>query len=548
MKMSFFKLAAVALLSCMAITFLISPDVAYAASSIGAIDHISGLGDATLANALLAVMHRDLKKLRKKAKDLQTSITDEMDDEQVRTIEAEHDDLLRKIEEKETEIADAEAAENDETASADDRVENRTILTAAQAADIMSIGRRAGMDAEDVEEAIRSNTPVETFRSTAFDFMADNARGNETNPSRRSSIEVRNDERETRRNALTEAMSYRMGVPVPEAGPSDAARQYMEFRSISGFAMEAVEYTGRYDGSVRAMDDLFDRASHSTSDFPAIFEGAINRTLEQRYALAVPTYRRIARRSDFRDFRPHTTVKIGDFPMLKKVAEDGEIKYGSFSEGKETTQAFAYARALAVTRQMLINDDLNAIGDLLASYGETVALFEEITFYTMGLNGKLADNKTVFHADHNNLAGSGTAITVDAISAGRKAMSKQKSLDGNPLLSNTPRILLCGPDKITEAEKLLTTITPATVANVNPFSGRLDPVETAQIDGNGWYLMPDAAAGQPSNYRWGLLQGYEAPRVRMDEPFGRQGMAMSVEHDFGVGATDSRFGYKNPGA
>jgi hypothetical protein len=28
---------------------------------------------------------------------------------------------------------------------------------------------------------------------------------------------------------------------------------------------------------------------------------------------------------------------------------------------------------------------------------------------------------------------------------------------------------------------------------------------------------------------------------------GRQGMAMSVEHDFGCGAVDYRFGWKNPG-
>jgi hypothetical protein len=33
----------------------------------------------------------------------------------------------------------------------------------------------------------------------------------------------------------------------------------------------------------------------------------------------------------------------------------------------------------------------------------------------------------------------------------------------------------------------------------------------------------------------------------MDEPFGRQGMSVSVEADFGVGAQDSRFGYKNIG-
>jgi hypothetical protein len=233
--------------------------------------------------------------------------------------------------------------------------------------------------------------------------------------------------------------------------------------------------------------------------------------------------------------------------MLKKVAEDGEIKYGSFSEGKETVSAFAYARAIAVTRPMIVNDDLGAIADMLASDGDTVALFEEVVFYAEAFNGKLTDGKTVFGAEHANLATAASEITVDAVALGRAAMSKQKTLDGNPMLANPARIILCGPDKITEAEKLVASITPATMSNVNIFSGRLEPVETAQIAGNGWYLFPDASSGR-SNYRYGLLDGYSAPRVRMEDPFGRQGFAMSVEHDFGVGATDYRFGYKNAGA
>jgi hypothetical protein len=83
------------------------------------------------------------------------------------------------------------------------------------------------------------------------------------------------------------------------------------------------------------------------------------------------------------------------------------------------------------------------------------------------------------------------------------------------------------------------------VSNVNIFSGRLEPVETGMITDNAWHLFADPSTG--SNYRWGYLEGYEAPRVRTDEPFGQQGFAMSVEHDFGAGATDFRFGWKNPG-
>ncbi len=232
--------------------------------------------------------------------------------------------------------------------------------------------------------------------------------------------------------------------------------------------------------------------------------------------------------------------------MLTKIAEDGKIQYGTLTEGKETISVLSYARALSVSRQLMINDDLGAINEMLSGYGATVALFEEITFFSSALNATLADGQPVFHSSHANLAGSGAVIDIDSVSAGRASMSKQKSIDKNPLLSNVPAMIMTGPDRITSAEKLVAGITPATFANVNIFSGRLTPFDTAQITGNEWYLFADPQLG--SNYRWGYLEGYEAPRVRIDNPFGSQGMAMSVEHDFGCGAVDFRYGYKNPGA
>ncbi|MCA0275863.1 MAG: hypothetical protein LCH86_07665 [Proteobacteria bacterium] len=486
-----------------------------------------------------------MKELLKKLREAETraaaklaELKDDTSEEMARSIETDHQAIMN-------EIAQIRAA-MDKLADEDDgEARNEPAQAGAgngngtSAADILNIGTRAGMDAAAIEAAIRSSTSVDAFRTQAFEHLAGQSDRTRTAPGR-----VVRDENETRRNALTEALSYRMGAPLPNNGPSEPARPFMEMRRFSSFIAEAIGHRGRID-SVRALDDLMDRAANSTSDFPAIYEGAVNRSLEGRYALAQPTYRRIALRSDFHDFRPHKTVKIGDYPMLKRVAQDGEIKYGSFGEGAEVTQAFAYARAIAITREMIVNDDLGAIARLLASYGDTVALFEEVVFYSEAFNAKLSDGKTVFHADHKN-TGAGAAISVDEVAKGRAAMSKQKSIDDQPLLNNAPKIILCGPDTITDAEKLVASITPATMATVNIFSGRLEPLETPQIGSKSWNLLPDAASGR-SNYRYGLLDGYEAPRVRMEEPFGRQGFAMSVEHDFGVGATDFRFGYQNPG-
>jgi hypothetical protein len=456
-----------------------------------------------------------------------------------RAIQADHTKLLDDAEKLRSDIRQAEEAEA-EAARAAQALETQPPLTGeaatmARAAEIMDMGVRAGMGAEAIQTAVRNNVSVEAFRSQAFDHLAGTA--TPTSPAR-----VVVDERDTRRSARIEAMAYRLGAPIPAAGPSAAARGYMG-DGLVAVAAEAAEFRGM-PRNVRDVEDIFTRAAHTTSDFPLIMSGAINRTLEARYALATPTYRSIARQRNFRDLRPHTSLKTGDFPMLKQVLEDGEIKYGTLTEGAETLQVLSYARAIAVSRQLMINDDLGAISDMLASYGNMVALFEEITFYSSALNAVLADGKPVFDAAHKNL-GAAAAIDVASVSLGRAAMAKQKSIDGNPVLENKPRIILTGPDSITSAEMLLTGITPATLANVNIFSGRMNPIDTAQITDKSWHLFPDPATG--SNYRWGYLEGYEAPRVRIENPFGRQGMAMSVEHDFGCGAIDYRFGYKNPG-
>jgi hypothetical protein len=345
---------------------------------------------------------------------------------------------------------------------------------------------------------------------------------------------------------MVEAMSYGFGAPVPTAGPSAAARGFMDFVDVPDFAAAAIGHRGRIV-TVREREELLTRAFHTTSDFPHIFGAAINTVLEMRYALTAPTYREISRRRDFMDFRPHYAIGIGEFPMLEKLTEAGEIKFGTFGESKEQIAVVPYAKGLRVTRQMLVNDRLGAIADLMGGYGRTVSRFEEITFYAMMLsaNTKLSDEQVVFHASHNNLAGSGGAIATATLSAGKAAMRKQKGLDG-ATLNIVPTILLTSPDKEDEARQYLAPIIAGEAAKVNIHVGTMRPVVSSELTGNAWYLFADPQ--DAAVYQWGYLDGYTAPRVRLDEPFGTQGIGMTVEHDFGVGAIDYRGGYKNPGA
>jgi HK97 family phage prohead protease len=417
-------------------------------------------------------------------------------------------------------------------------------------ADIGEIGTRAGMTQDAIASAVRDGTTVETFRARAFDHMAEQA-----NRTRSSSVTITRDETETRHRFITDALTVRIGGAQAlrdDAGNvralDSSAREYSGY----GFADIAAVVLNerRMPVGPAQREDVLRRAMTTTSDLPVIFESTVNRVLLSRYQVAQPTYRQISAQRNFHDFRPHEQMRIGDFPTLQPVLQSGEIKFGTFGDSKEVVAVAPYAIQFAISRRMLIDDNVGAIDQMLGSYGDTVSRFEEATFYAMkaanGGNGPTLNdgNAAVFNAaKHGNLAATGTAISSDALGLGRASMRKQKNISG-ALLNLAPRILAVGPDKETEADRTIASITPVDEAHVNPFAGKLRTV-VMPVDGNAWELYADPSIAPC--FVWGMLDGYNAPRLRIENPFGVQGVAISLEHDFGCGGIDYRGGYRNAG-
>lgn len=414
-----------------------------------------------------------------------------------------------------------------------------------RSAAILDIATRAGMTAEASRAAVASDVTVEAFRAQAFDTLV-----SRQTPS--SHVRVEQDETETRRAAMQEALTIRLApAAATPATPSEAARGFMD-HSLIDLAAERLGER-RVPGSFGAREDMLRRAFHTTSDFPILFENVLNQSLAPRYALAQPTFRMIARQRTYNDFRPHNSVRAGDFPDLQPVnPEGGEIKAGTFGESKESTRVLAYGVQVLLSRAMLVNDNLNAIAQVLNDRGNAVARFEDRTFYAMAFGGSgsngptlLETTRQLFNTTDATLAAANAAITVASLSLGRAALRKRKSKDGVEL--NLPAtILLVGPDKETEAQQILAPVQAQQAGNVNPFSGALSLVVTEKITGNAWHMF--AAPSDAPVFEWGLLDGYTAPRMRMEDPFGAQGTKMSLEHDFGCGAIDFRGAYKNAGA
>ena len=298
---------------------------------------------------------------------------------------------------------------------------------------------------------------------------------------------------------------------------------------------------------------LAERAFHTTSDFPALLSAAANKMLLAAYQPAQPTYRQVFLRRDFRDFKPHRHLRIGDFPTLLPLAENGEIQVGTMSESQEIVLLQTFARRLRVTRPMLVNDDLGAFTDFASMIGRRVAEFENATAYTL-LNSANGDGPTlatgsapVFAtgAARANKAGTGTVLDTATIGAGRAAIMKQRSLDGLPISTGQTMRLLVGPNLELAARQATVPVAATQTSNANVFAGFVQPVVEPLIPGNRWYLFADPVAAPV--YVYGYLNGAEGPQVTTGPVQGADGIEVSVIFDFGVGAIDWRGAWFNPG-
>lgn len=447
---------------------------------------------------------------------------------------------------EEEEEIEAAAEEDDPDTETEEEEDDEDEAPAASAVAIINMCARHGVDAAAAADYIgRGLTTRQVYAEL-------NTKGGKkvTIKNRAPAARILRDERETRRTGMEGALLARMSGARDVSGP---AREFMGL-TIAEMSAMAAGQRGRISrgaGELRAIEMSF--GSHSTSDFPAVFENALNKRLAAAYAAAQPVYQLIAERIDFTDFRPHPISQVGDWPTLLPVGETGEIKYGTVSDKKESVFLIPYARAFRISRTAMINDDLAAIDRIVTSRGRAVAAFEEQTFFAMMLSGANSDGPTlletarqVFNATDGTKAGTAAAITPTSIAAAYAAMRKRKGVSGETYLSVTPSILLTGPDKEFEAAQLLAPIQAAQASNVNPYVGKLQQATSPYITGNAWYAF--ALPSDVPVFMYGYLQGESGPRLRMDEPFGQQGIAWSVELDFGCGATEWRGGYKNAGA
>ena len=281
--------------------------------------------------------------------------------------------------------------------------------------------------------------------------------------------------------------------------------------------------------------------THSTSDFGNILLDVSNKSLLQGWEEASETFELWTKKGSLSDFKTAHRVGMGGFPSLRQVREGAEYKYITTGDKGQTIALATYGEIFSVTRQAIINDDLNALTDVPMKMGRAAkGTIGDLVYAVLTANAKLSDGKALFHTDHANL--SSGAISVASLDDSRKLMRLQK--DGDRSLNIRPAFMLVPVALETLANQ---TIKSASVKGADINAGIINPIQNfAEViaeprldvaDAKAWYL---AAAKGSDTIEVAYLNGVDTPYIDQQDGFTTDGIATKVRIDAGVAPLDYR--------
>lgn len=428
---------------------------------------------------------------------------------------------------------DAAAAVTEATGGTEQTEENRKRTQAIQ-----QMARAAGLSADYALALVGTDLTVEQCSTAIMRRLAKRSQDSGVNGNH--SVRVTGlDAGTKKRMAVENALLHRI---YPSKFSLDAGAREFRGMTMVEIGRELLSERGI---STRGMDrsevakTFFSRA-HSTSDFPLLFEGVINKMLRAQYEFAPEFWDKIARQTSVDDFRARGLYSAGVVNGMKKIPEGGEIKYTTLKESKETIRVETFGEGISYTRQAFINDDLGVFSIIPSAFVRHWDMLRgNLVWGLLTDNVKMSDGKGIFDTTHGNLlSGTSSALSETSLAAAKTAMMKQKDIAGQ-IIRMVPRYLVVSPENEMMAKKLITATTPTKSADVNVFAGAFDViVEPRLTDPKAWYLMADPYAVDSLYYAY--LEGNEGLRVDSTEEFKTDSMDYAVRGDFGAAAIDYR--------
>lgn len=429
------------------------------------------------------------------------------------------------------------------------KIERAIADEASRVAEIEDICTRFAMPAEFRSKHIRGRTAVAAVKDAVLDEVAKRGSTVEVN----GQVRVEADARDKFRAGVEKSL-------LGKAGHKDGERNEFSGLTLRELARESLRLAGV---AVRHADPMemvktamglgVERRAagmHSTSDFPLILANVASKSMMRGFEEAEETFERWTARGTLTDFKATKRIDLNLFPSLSKVPEGAEYSYATIGERGETVTLATYGKKFAITRQAIINDDMDVFSKIPMRMGRAARrTVGDLAYAVLTDNAAMSDSIALFHADHDNLSGAAAAPSVATVDAGKIAMAKQRDPDSiGAALNIRPAFILVPIEYEGTALTIMNSeFNPANTQRVpNYVRGLCEVISDARLSINSttrWYMAANPNAVDTIEVSY--LNGVSSPTLEEQMGWNVDGQEYKIRLDAAVKALDFRGLYAN---
>lgn len=408
--------------------------------------------------------------------------------------------------------------------------------------EITKLCRSFNIQNERTEEFIEDDKTLDEVRAILLDEFKEKKRGLEV-----GAVEVTGNGRDNFTRDITSALMVKAGYG--EGNEKEEIRNMagMRFRDI---AIQSLRLDG-IDGIRMGDDELFQRALTPSGAFVSIMDNTVNKSMAKAYQAAPTTFQEWTTKGSVSNFKPTRVYRISEAGELTKMSENAEFKFDEMKDEGVTTSVATFGTGWGLTRQALINDDLDIVTKIPAAHVVAAKRgINKLVYETLASNPTIYDGQKLFSSEHNN-EGTAGAISVESIAKFREILRKQKDLGEKQVLNIPLKYIIVPATLETLAEQVLLSAADINGAHsgvINPLKNKFKIISDAELDQyseKSYYGAADKNIAE--GIRVSYLNGKEEPTLESKVAFNRLGINYRIFIDYGVDVIDYRAFAMNAG-
>ncbi|EGS0961317.1 Clp protease ClpP, partial [Salmonella enterica] len=339
-------------------------------------------------------------------------------------------------------------------------------------------------------------------------------------------------------DAVRAAVMARAGY---EDAQKDNPYNCMTLRELARISLVA---RGTGVASMNPMQMIGAAFTHSTSDFGNILLDVANKSILQGWQEAPETFDIWTKKGQLSDFRIAHRVGMGGFSSLRQVREGAEYKYVTTGDKQATIALATYGELFSITRQAIINDDMNMLTDVPMKLGRAAkATIADLVYDVLISNQKLSsDDVALFDkAKHANVLEK-AVMDVASLDKARQLMRLQK--EGERHLNIRPAFVLVPTALESVSNQVIKSVSvkgaDINAGIINPVKDFATVIAEPRLDDASQTTFYLTAAKGSDTIEVAYLNGVDEPYIDQQEGFTVDGVATKVRIDAGVAPVDYR--------